>query len=102
MGGELDLRRSLIQAGREVLAERGVDALTLREVARRVKVSQAAPYHHFADKADLVSAIAQQGFEDFAGALRAGAETVGGSALQRLRWRRARCRVRSTMWRWRP
>src|SRR5437867_3059422 len=79
-----DLRRSLIQAGREVLAERGVDALSLREVARRAKVSQAAPYHHFANKADLVSAIAQHGFEDFAGALRAGADAVGGGALQRL------------------
>jgi AcrR family transcriptional regulator len=79
-----DLRRSLIQAGREVLAERGVDALTLREVARRAKVSQAAPYHHFADKAELVSAIAQQGFEDFANALGAGATTAGDSALQRL------------------
>jgi AcrR family transcriptional regulator len=79
-----DLRRSLIEAGREVLAERGVDALTLREVARRAKVSQAAPYHHFADKAELVSAIVQRGFEDFAGALRAGADAVGGSALQRL------------------
>ena len=52
-----DLPRSLIHAGLQVLAERGVDALTLREVARRAKVSQAAPYHHFADKADLVSAI---------------------------------------------
>jgi AcrR family transcriptional regulator len=79
-----DLRRSLLQAGREVLAERGVDALTLREVARRAKVSQAAPYHHFADKADLVSAIVQHGFEDFAEALRAGADDVGGGALQRL------------------
>ncbi|HKQ02625.1 MAG TPA: TetR/AcrR family transcriptional regulator [Actinomycetes bacterium] len=79
-----DLRRSLVQAGREVLAERGVDALTLREVARQAKVSQAAPYHHFANKADLVSAIAQHGFEDFAGALRAGAETAGDGALQRL------------------
>jgi AcrR family transcriptional regulator len=79
-----DLRRSLIQAGREVLAERGVEALSLREVARRAKVSQAAPYHHFADKAELVSAIAQHGFQDFAGALRAGAATAGGSALQRL------------------
>jgi AcrR family transcriptional regulator len=79
-----DLRRSLIQAGREVLAERGVDALTLREVARRAKVSQAAPYHHFAGKAELVSAIVQHGFEDFAGALRAGADGVGGGALQRL------------------
>jgi AcrR family transcriptional regulator len=79
-----DLRRSLIQAGLQILAERGVDALTLREVARRAEVSQAAPYHHFAGKADLVSAIAQHGFEDFAGALRAGADAVGGGALQRL------------------
>jgi AcrR family transcriptional regulator len=79
-----DLRRSLVQAGRQVLAERGVDALTLREVARQAKVSQAAPYHHFANKADLVSAITEQGFEDFARALRAGAETAGGGALQRL------------------
>jgi AcrR family transcriptional regulator len=77
-----DLPRSLIQAGLQVLAERGVDALTLREVARRAKVSQAAPYHHFADKADLVSAIVQHGFEDFAGALRAGADAAGGDALQ--------------------
>jgi AcrR family transcriptional regulator len=79
-----DLRRSLIEAGHQILAERGVDALTLREAARRAKVSQAAPYHHFANKADLVSAIAEHGFEDFAGALQAGAETAGGAALQRL------------------
>ncbi len=79
-----DLRRSLIEAGREILAERGVEALSLREVARRAKVSQAAPYHHFADKADLVSAIVQGGFEEFAAALRAGADTPGGSGLQRL------------------
>jgi AcrR family transcriptional regulator len=79
-----DLRRSLIQAGLQVLAERGVDALTLREVARRAKVSQAAPYHHFTDKADLVGAITQHGFENFAGALQAGADEVGGGALQRL------------------
>ena len=79
-----DLRRSLIQAGREILAESGVDALSLREVARRAKVSQAAPYHHFAGKAELVSAIAQHGFEDFARALRAGADAAGGGALQRL------------------
>lgn len=79
-----DLRRSLIEAGREILGERGVEALSLREVARRAKVSQAAPYHHFADKADLVSAIVQRGFDEFAAALRAGADTAGGSGLQRL------------------
>jgi AcrR family transcriptional regulator len=79
-----DLRRSLLQAGRQILADQGVDALTLREVARRAQVSQAAPYHHFNGKAELVSAIAQHGFEDFAAALRAGAAAAGGGALQRL------------------
>ena len=79
-----DLRRSLLQAGRQILADQGVDALTLREVARRAQVSQAAPYHHFNGKADLVSAIAQHGFQDFAAALRAGAAAAGGGALQRL------------------
>src|SRR5512132_4225914 len=79
-----DLRRSLLQAGRQILADQGVDALTLREVARRAQVSQAAPYHHFNGKAELVSAIAQHGFEDFAAALRAGAAATGGGALQRL------------------
>jgi AcrR family transcriptional regulator len=79
-----DLRRSLLQAGRQILADQGVDALTLRAVARRAQVSQAAPYHHFNGKAELVSAIAQHGFEDFAAALRAGAAAAGGGALQRL------------------
>jgi len=79
-----DLRRALVDAGREVLAERGVDGLSLREVARRANVSQAAPYHHFADKGELVSAIVQRGFEDFSSAMRAGAEAAGGTALQKL------------------
>lgn len=79
-----DLRRALIDAGRALLEEKGVDALTLRGVARRARVSQTAPYHHFADKAELVGGIAEDGFEEFAAALRAGANAAGESALQRL------------------
>jgi AcrR family transcriptional regulator len=79
-----DLRRALIQAGRQVLVERGVDALGLREVARRAEVSPAAPYHHFANKAELVSAIVEEGFETFTQALLAGADARGASALERL------------------
>ncbi len=37
--------------------------LSLREVARRAGVTYAAPYHHFADKAALLAAVACQGFE---------------------------------------
>jgi AcrR family transcriptional regulator len=73
-----------LAAGGAGARRRCLHALSLREVARRAKVSQAAPYHHFADKAELVSAIVENGFEDFAGALRAGADTMSGSALQRL------------------
>jgi AcrR family transcriptional regulator len=64
------LRDALIHAARDILESQGYDALTLRAAARRVGVSQAAPYNHFADKAALLGAIAAQGFNEFAAAMR--------------------------------
>jgi AcrR family transcriptional regulator len=64
------LRDALIHAAREILESQGYEALTLRAAARRVGVSQAAPYNHFADKAALLGAIAAQGFGEFAAAMR--------------------------------
>jgi len=64
------LRDALIHAAREILESQGYEALTLRAAARRVGVSQAAPYNHFADKAALLAAIAAQGFNEFANAMR--------------------------------
>jgi AcrR family transcriptional regulator len=58
-----DLRRALLAAALEILRTEGTAALTLREVARRAGVSHQAPYHHFADRAALVAAVAQDGFE---------------------------------------
>ena len=58
-----DLRRSLIQAGSKLIEEKGLAGLSLREVARVAGVSHTAPYRHFQDKADLLAAIAQVGFE---------------------------------------
>jgi AcrR family transcriptional regulator len=43
-----------------LIEERGHLDFTLREVARRVGVSHAAPYRHFADKRALVTAIAAE------------------------------------------
>lgn len=52
-----------MDATRSAIAERGFDSVTLRDVARRAGVSVAAPYRHFADKAELLAAVAAEGFE---------------------------------------
>ncbi|QQS00349.1 MAG: TetR/AcrR family transcriptional regulator [Austwickia sp.] len=64
-----NLRRALLDAGWDLVAEDGPDALTLRAVARRAGVSHGAPAHHFPDKAALVEAMAVEGWDRFAEAL---------------------------------
>ena len=58
-----DLRRALIEAGLKILEEDGIEALSLRQVARTIGVSQAAPYAHFKDKHAILEAIAKEGFD---------------------------------------
>ncbi len=64
-----DLRQALISAAIALMAESTIDALSLREVARRVGVSHTAPYRHFADKEALLAAVAEEGFLDLTQAL---------------------------------
>jgi len=56
------LREALIAAALELVAERGPTGFSLREVTRRVGVTHAAPYRHFADRAALLAAVAGEGF----------------------------------------
>lgn len=80
-----NLREALLQAGMELVRERGVDGFTLREVARRANVSHAAPYHHFRNKAHLIEALAIDGFAEFTRVLRRAWERPANHALDRLR-----------------
>lgn len=57
-----DLRRALVAAARALLEESGPEALSLRDVARRVGVSHNAPYRHFPTKQALLAAVAAEGF----------------------------------------
>ncbi|HKG93971.1 MAG TPA: TetR/AcrR family transcriptional regulator [Gemmatimonadaceae bacterium] len=57
-----DLRRALVDAALALLREHGLEALTLRAVARAAGVSQTAPYRHFADRAALLAGVAEDGF----------------------------------------
>lgn len=68
-----NLRQSLLQGALRVIAERGLAAFTLREVARRAGVSHNAPYRHFRDKNALLASVAAQGFQELTTAMREGA-----------------------------
>jgi AcrR family transcriptional regulator len=57
-----DLRRALVAAARALLEEAGPEALSLRDVARRVGVSHNAPYRHFPTRQALLAAVAAEGF----------------------------------------
>lgn len=79
------LREALIEAAEAVLAERGPEGFSLREVARRSGVSPAAPAHHFGDAAGLLAAVATHAFDGLAAALEAGDRRGGGGAVACLR-----------------
>lgn len=64
-----NLRETLLAAADAVLAERGAQGLTLRDVAKAAGVSHAAPYHHFASLNDLLAAVAERAFGLLAQAL---------------------------------
>ncbi|WP_173057883.1 TetR/AcrR family transcriptional regulator [Phytohabitans houttuyneae] len=72
-----DLRRALLVAAAEAIAESGPAALSLRDLARRAGVSHAAPAHHFGDKAGLLTALAVEGFHRLADALDASRAETG-------------------------
>jgi len=60
---------ALVEAGLDILVADGLPGLTLRACAARAGVSHAAPAHHFAGMAGLLTAIAARGFSIFADAM---------------------------------
>lgn len=78
-----DLRQQILDASVALIEAEGLGALSMREVARRAGVSHQAPYHYFADRAAILAAVAQVGFERLRDALRA-AHTGPGDAVERL------------------
>jgi len=71
-----DLKRALTGAALSLVAEKGPKGFTLTEAARRAGVSVAAPYRHFADKAELLATVAEQGFRDLHAELAAAADAT--------------------------
>jgi AcrR family transcriptional regulator len=64
-----DLRAVILTEAARLVAERGPNQVSLRELARGAGVSHAAPAHHFTDRRGLFTALATQGFQLLAEAL---------------------------------
>jgi AcrR family transcriptional regulator len=60
-----NLKEALLQAALGLIAEKGPAGFTFADAARMAGVSPAAPYRHFRDRDELLSNIAQRGFELF-------------------------------------
>ena len=79
-----NLRRALLDEALALIAEKGVEGLSLREVASRVGVSHAAPYHHFADKTALVHALAHEAMALMDAQMALAEEAAGDDPRERL------------------
>ena len=80
-----NLRKALLERAAEVIADGGIEALSLRGLARDLGVSHAAPRAHFADRQALLCELAREGFRRSADAMRAGAEAAGPDPVARYR-----------------
>lgn len=66
-----NLRQALLEAALIILEKEGEAGLGLRDLARAVGVSAAAPYRHFDSRAALLESLAVTGFQRFSAAMEA-------------------------------
>jgi len=79
-----DLRAALIEGGLELIERKGIHALTLREIGKRLGVSRSAAYRHFKDKADLLFAISEAGFIEFGNLVEAARKDAGDGLAEQM------------------
>lgn len=60
-----DLRHALIETGIELISQEGEEKLSLRKIAEKCGVSNAAPYAHFKNKDEFIAAMQQHIMEQF-------------------------------------
>lgn len=65
MAGKSTAEKILAAAGK-ILAREGAEAVSMRRVAKAVGITPMALYRHFADREALLTALANEGFEDVA------------------------------------
>lgn len=65
-----DLKTACIDEALSIIEEQGLDRLSLREVARRLGVSHAAPYKHFQSRDHILAEVVSRAYRNFAAHLK--------------------------------
>jgi AcrR family transcriptional regulator len=78
-----DLRSELVAESFGLLSESGLAGFSVAELARRLKVSTAAPYRHFRDRDALLAAVATQAAGELTAAMRAAVAAAGPDPVDR-------------------
>jgi AcrR family transcriptional regulator len=69
-----DLREALIKAALREAEQGGAEAISIKALAKKLGVSQPAPYRHFTDREALLTAVAAEAFRQFNAELRVAIE----------------------------
>lgn len=93
MTGAVPTRDRLLRSAHEVLADKGLEGLTLRAIARRAGVSHGAPLRHFPSLAALLAAVAVEGFDRLVETVDAAVDGAERAAAATGRPATARCRL---------
>lgn len=80
-----DLKNALRAAATALIAERGVERVSLREISLAAGVSHAAAYRHFADKQTLLADLAEEGFRQLAEINRRTTAATAGGPVEQLK-----------------
>ena len=88
-------RSQLSRVAVDLFVDRGYQAVTIREIARRLGCSAMTPYRYFSNKAEIFDAVRSECFARFAEVVRAEVERFAADTrpIERLR-RLGRCYVR--------
>lgn len=78
-----DFRERLCEAAERLFAEKGLDGVTMRQLAAELGVSPMTPYRYFRDKEDILAAVRANGFNRFAEALETARDETPGDARSR-------------------
>jgi AcrR family transcriptional regulator len=60
-----EVRQKILDAARELFAEHGYDAVTMRKIAEKIEYSPTAIYLHFKDKEELIRELCENDFYTF-------------------------------------